>query len=286
MQLRILLSSTLSIILLTGFTGSKKAEFAIESVKGLFAAAQEIKTLSYEFVREERIDDEIVTNTSFVKMQRRPYKIYIQETYPNEGLEVLYPHPQYEGKALINPNGFPWINLKLDPTSLLMRRGQHHTVLDGGFDYIVSVMEYAFYKHKSALDQIISYDGMTLFDGRPCDMITLSNPDFSYVNYTVSKGESITSIATKYRLNEYLIMDKNPGLDLASTLQAGQVIKLPSDYAERIVVYIDRDRQIPLMMRVFDEKGLFEKYEFKNVKINPELSASEFTTTFSGYNFN
>ena len=286
MPLRIIVTFFFLTFLLFGFTGSKKKEYAVGSVKALFISTSKIKSLTYQFYREERIDGKMVKNQSVIKMQRRPYKVYIKEILPNQGLEVLYPHPTYDGKALINPNGFPWVNLRLDPMSHLMRRNQHHTVLDGGFDYIVAVMEYSFYKHKTKINDMINYEGITLFDGQTCDMISFSNPSFDYINYTASKGESVSSIATKFRLNEYLILDKNEELSLSDDLVEGQIIKLPSDYAARIHIYVDRDRQIPLMVKVYDEKGLFEKYEFKDVIIDPEIPQSAFTASFPDYQFN
>ncbi|MFY0626249.1 MAG: DUF1571 domain-containing protein [Reichenbachiella sp.] len=281
---RIAIIVTLTFVLF-GFSDSKK-DLAIQKVKGLFTSTQSISTMSYEFIRTERIDGELVKNHSKVKMQRKPYSIYVQEIAPNAGLEILYPDPQEENKALINPNGFPWINLRLDPMGDLMRKGQHHTVHEGGYDYIVSVMEYIFYKYRTRLTDIVAYDGISIYNGRSCDMITLHNPGFKYINYTVSKGETVTSIATKYRLNEYMIMEKNKGLGFSSSLRAGDIIKIPSDYSSSMTICVDRERQIPLSMKIYDDEGLFEHYEFKNVEINPNLRPEEFSDSFTAYNFN
>ena len=286
MRLKTAVFSTFLIALFSGFTGSEKTELAIERVRSLFLSTQNIQTLSYKFYREERINGKMVKNHSEVKMQRLPYKVYIRETFPNDGLEVLYPTTLDDGKALINPNGFPWVNLRLDPEGILMRRNQHHTVMDGGFDYIVSVMEYTFYKHKGKIDGMIEYEGTTIFDNQDCDVISISNPDYRYINHVVSRGESVSSIAAKFRLNEYLILDKNEGLGLSDDLDKGQLLKIPSDYAKLIRIYIDQEKQVPLMMEVFDEKGLFEKYEFTDVKINPTIKDLEFTATYAHYNFN
>lgn len=275
----------LSTILLFGFTDAKK-HMAIDKVKSLFLTTKDISTLSYDFVRTERVDGTMISNTTRIKMQKKPYSIYVQEITPNEGVEILFPDPQDEGKALVNPNGFPWINLKLDPMGEIMRRNQHHTVYEGGFDYIVSVMEYIFYKYRSQLTDIVQYEGMTLVDGHSCDMITLTNPGFKYINYTVKKGETVSSIATKYRLNEYMILEKNKGLGFTKSLQDGVVIKVPSDYSARLTICIDRERQIPLSMKIFDDEGLFEFYEFKNVTVNPKIRPEEFSDNFSDYSFN
>jgi len=275
----------LAALLFSGFTDSKK-DLAIEKIKGLFSANKEISAMSYDFIRTERIDGKMVSNHTKVKMKKKPYSIYVQEVSPNPGVEILFPDPLDESKALINPNGFPWVNLRLDPMGDLMRSKQHHTVYEGGYDYIVDVMEYIFYKYRTRLPDIIFYDGMSVVDGRSCDMITLANPGFKYINYTVKKGETVSSIATKYRINEYMILEKNLGLSFSKVLRAGEVIKVPSDYSAKMTICLDRERQIPLSMKIYDDKGLFEHYEFKNVEINPALKAEEFSANFSAYRFN
>ncbi len=258
----------------------------MDKVQGIFDSNRNIKSLEYEFIRTERIDGEQVENMAMVKFQKKPYQIYIREVYPNEGLEVLYPHPDDETMALVNPNGFPWMNVKLDPRGDIMTKGQHHTIFEGGFDYLISVVEYIFYKYKSNIEEYVSYEGITLFDGRTCDVIVMENPNFKYINYTVSKGETIASIAKKYHLSEYMISSLNDHLGFMTELTVGDVLRVPTDYASKMKFLVDRERQIPLRLEIYDEKGIFEKYEFKNVVINPTFVHDEFLMTFSDYSFN
>ena len=56
-------------------------------------------------------------------------------------------------------------------------------------------------------------------------------------------------------------------------------------YAKKSVVYIDRINYLPLKQEMYDDKGLFEKYEFLNLKINPTIYEEEFTEGFKDYNF-
>lgn len=256
-----------------------------QKVKQVFESTRQIKSLKYDFVRTERINGKYESNESSVKMIRRPYKVYMRLQEPKDGVEVLYPHPQDEGRALVNPNGFPWVNLKLDPKGNLMRSGQHHTILDCGYDHVVSVMEYLFYKHKDNIHEILHDLGSADVSGRKCEVVALINPDFGYHDHTVKKGESIASIALKNRLNEYLIYEKNNQLGLFAGVNEGDILKLPSDYAAKMYLYIDQEKQIPLKLEIYDEIGLFEKYEFKNVEINPVLSEDEFNHEYTAYEF-
>lgn len=275
---------TLSAIISLSFTDPSKKS-APDKVREVFEATRHIESLKYEMVRSERINGSYIENHVSIKMLKRPYKIYIKELAPNTGLEVLYPHPLDEKKALVNPNGFPWVNLKLDPTGEIMRKDQHHTILEGGYDYVVSVMEYLFYKHKEGISDLIHDHGTSSLNGQPCEIISMVNPSFTYSEHVVKKGESISSIALKNRLNEYMIYEKNKKVGVFGEVKEGDIIQLPSDYASKMVLFIDQKRQIPLKMEVYDELGLFEKYEFRNVEINPVLSEEEFSEGYTAYSF-
>lgn len=271
-------------IVLTSFDDNSKLSVT-EKVKEVFRSTQEIRTLSYELTRHERIAGRMHSNSSQIKMQKKPIKIYYRELTPNDGLEVLFPHPEDHNKALVNPNGFPYMNLKLDPRGEIMMKNQHYTILDAGYDGVIAVLEHLFYKYKGQINDMMKYQGMTLFDGHTCDMILMENNSFRYISYPVTSGETVRSIAKKYRLSEYMIREKNSNLYL-NDLKEGDVLKLPTDYASKMKLYIDVERRIPLKVEIYDEKGLFEKYEFKNVVINPGFSDQEFLDTYQEYSFN
>jgi len=270
--------------LLFGFS-PKLQEDAVVKVREMFAANREINTLQYTFHKKERIDGSLVESKTNIKFQKKPHKIYLRELFPNDGLEVLFPHPADEGSALINPNGFPWFDVKLDPLGDIMREGQHHTVYALGYDYMISIIEFLFFKYKPQLGELTAWEGITLYDGNTCDIIVMESPKFEYLKYAASNGESISTIAKKYRLSEYLLHEKNPEIG-NENLVAGEVISIPNDYAAKLVMFIDNKRKIPLKLEIYDEVGLFELYEFKDVEINPKFKENEFFETFPEYDFN
>ena len=51
------------------------------------------------------------------------------------------------------------------------------------------------------------------------------------------------------------------------------------------VLYIDKQYFVPLVTRVYDDKGLFESYEYLNLKVNPEIPEEEFTRKYKDYHF-
>ena len=251
--------------------------------KNMFKSTREIKSMVFNMKKIERIKGEFVEQESFVKLNRDPLKVYSKQLRPKEGLEVLY--SEDSKTALINPNGFPWVNLNLDPMGSTMRKGQHHTILDAGYDLVVSILEFLFNKYGEEAIGMAHNKGLSTYNGAVCWIIEIKNPYYKYEKYTVKEGEQLNTIADKFRLSEYMIMENNKEIEHYDDLTAGQVISIPNDYSPRIVLYIEKERMIPLMMKIYDDKGLFEQYEYADITLNPELSPAEFTPDYEEYNF-
>ncbi|WP_343858575.1 DUF1571 domain-containing protein [Fulvivirga kasyanovii] len=253
-----------------------------EITREMFSATKEIETLIYRMKKMERIDGEMITQTSFVKLRRNPFKVYTRQESPNDGLEVLY--KKGDNSALINPNGFPWLNLKLDPHGSRMRKEQHHTIHNAGYDHVVAILEHLFDKYKSQIHTLTSLESTT-WNNKDCWKVEFKNPHFKYSKYTVGAGESITSIAEKYKLSSHMILEVNEGLEGYHDVSKGQVITIPNDYSPQMSLVIDKQIMVPLAMKVYDDKGLYEYYEFSDVKINPEIDDAEFTEDYHEYGF-
>jgi len=82
-----------------------------------------------------------------------------------------------------------------------------------------------------------------------------------------------------------MILENNEELDGYNDTTEGQTILVPSDYCERMVLYVDQQRNVPTMFKIFDHKGLYEQYEFKNLNIDPSVQPGEFTENFAEYGF-
>ena len=122
--------------------------------KKMFDRADDIQSLTYTITKQERVKGKLTKQVSFTKMQKNPYKVYLRQSFPNDGMEVLYVQGDNNGKALINPNGFPWLNLKLDPMDGIMRNDQHHTIFQSGFDHVISILEFLCEKYENEIDEI------------------------------------------------------------------------------------------------------------------------------------
>lgn len=251
----------------------------------MFAKTKEIKTLSFTMKKLERIKGQMTEQISSNKLVRNPLKVYSKQIFPKNGLEVLYADGSNHNKALINTNGFPWVNLSLSPTGNTMRANQHHTILETGYDHVISILEHLFSKYGEETKNMVRVTGEVIWKGDTCWSIIINNPYFRYVDYTVKNGESIVTIAKKFFLSEYMILEKNKKINDYESVITGQIIKIPNDYSPKIIFFIDKKRLLPIMMQVYDDIGLYELYEYSDIVINPQFHPDEFTKNYKGYGF-
>ncbi len=219
---------------------------------------------------------------SSVKLNRKPRKIYLYI----KGIELLWVDGWNGNKAYVKPNSFPYVNLSLDPLGFLMRQDQHHTLNEMGVDYFGSVIRYIATKYGDKFDQYFRIEGEERINNRPCYKIIIDNKDFGYENYTVGDNESITSIARKLHVSEYMILEINPKLnDYFDILKRGQVLKVPTAYAKHVTLYIDQLYFLPISIKILDDKGLFEQYDYHFLQVNPKIDDAEFTKDYKDYKF-
>lgn len=253
-------------------------ELLLKMVKSI----KEVQGLKYSLKITERGKKGYNHYESSVKLIRKPRQLYIYI----KGIEVLWTQGTNDKKALVKPNSFPYINLNLDPMGNLMRQDQHHTINEMGFDYFGSIIEYVILKFGDKLEDGVKYDGEERYNNRPCHKITINNKDFAQTTDTVGASENLTSIARKLFVAEYMIVEMNPKLkDYFDILTPGQVIKVPNYYAKTVILYIDQFYNLPIGVKVYDDKGLFEEYNYHFLQVNPKFDEKEFTRDYKDYKF-
>ena len=240
-----------------------------------------IKTLSYDLKVSERIKGVLLSTTSYVKLQKNPRKLYL---YLN-GPELLWIEGKNNGNAFVNPKTFPFINLYLDTYSELLRKDQHHTIHEVGFDYIGDIIRTAVKKIGHKFEKNFLYIGEEKYNDRPCYKIIILYPEFAYVNYTLKKGENLVSIARRFKISEYMILENNSFLGNYSDGKAGTQLKIPNAYSKMTTLLIDKEWMLPINNKIFDDKGLFEAYEYHNLKISRNIPEEEFTKEYKDYHF-
>ena len=251
----------------------------------MFASIDHINSLTFKLKKRERVDGKLMFGEQDVKFIRQPKKIYTKILAPNSGVELLYIDGKNDNKAYLNPNGFPYTNLSFSPYSSTLRKGNHHTIHEVGFDYIKAIIENIATKSEKNFDQIFVLEGKVMFDNKWCYKINIDNNTYKQENYIVKKGETLTSIAYKLLLSDYKLLLMNPSIKDYDDVEEGQEIKITTSYAPKTTLYIDAVNFLPLVQIISDEKGIFEQYEFHNLKLDPFIHPDEFTKDYEGYHF-
>ncbi len=249
-------------------------------------ACANLKSASFILTTTERVKKgNVEKGEILVKLQHTPLKMYLHMFAPRKGVEILYRHGELNNELYISPNSFPYFNLKLSPNSMLVRESSHHTVPDIGFDYLMKMIGH----YQSAFGEKL-YDYLAIvdtvqFELRRCVKMEFDYPDFGYTLQTAKKGQSLADIAAKYSVNEYMMVCANPEVEDVYDIKAGQQIRVPNMFGRKIIFHIDLKTMLPLVQEIHDEKGFFEKYEYKSFVFNPVFDPAEFTPEYEGYGF-
>ena len=275
-----------------GTLSAQDTNEGVDIIKKMLVEIPKTQRLQYSLKTWERFNQgkKEVNAVILTKWNRNPLKIYLKNIEgANTNVEVLWVKGEYDNKAYLNKL---W-GLKLDPYGSLIRKDQHHTLFNTGFDMIADILGQALKRaEKEAInhpelspDAIFKYDGDVNWAGKSCYKIVISDPEFKYVSYTVKEGETLDSYAKANRICGYLVIDNNSNVNGFDDFDAGNTIKVPTSYAKNTVLYIDKQSYMPIVQIMSDEKGPFERYEFHDLKINPTFQALEFTEDFAEYDF-
>lgn len=256
-----------------------------EIIRNMSSSIEKINSLKFTLKKKERVEGDLKFGEQDVKFIRSPRQIYTIIKAPNQGVEILWLEGKNNGKAYINPNAFPYISLSLDPYGNIMRKGNHHTVHEVGMDYINSIINYIAEKTDGDFYKIFSLKGEVVFNNRKCYKVLIDYTPYDYVNYTMLEGETITSVAYKLFVSDYMILELNKDIKDYSYSKPGKTILVPNAYARKTILYIDKETFMPVVQMMFDEKGLFSQYEFHDLKLNPGFSGEEFTKSYKDYHF-
>ncbi len=158
---------------------------------------------------------------------------------------------------------------KKDPLSNLMRQDQHHTINKMGFDYFSAIVKYIAVKTGKRFDDRFKTEDGERYNTRPCYKVSIITKNYEYNTYTVGDNESITSIARKFFISEYKTLKVNPKLnDYFDILKKGRVLKVPNTYAKDVTLNIDRLYYLRIDIKVSDDKGLFEQYDYFYLQVS------------------
>lgn len=255
----------------------------------MLSAIQQHRACQFTMKSYERFkgQNKLVYNEFFMKVNVNPVKVYSKVlSEKNKGTELLYEKGMREGKILVNA-GKLLPNLKLSPYSQMLTKDQHHTMLSAGFSIIGRLVSDAIRKadQQNRFNDVFKYVGEGTFQNRACWKVTIDDPTYKLTTHTCQKGDNIYSVALRLLVPEYSMVELNDWVKNFETDLTGKQIQVPSAYAKKTVLWIDQETYFPLIQEVYDDRGLFEKYEYYNLMINPRFAEDEFSENFSGYNF-
>ena len=248
-------------------------------VSRLTAAIEDLKYLRCNVKAQERLGTQVRTASSAMKISFNPLRVYIKNP---EGMEVLWVTGQNDGDAWVYPASFPYVTLSLDPRGSIMRRNQHHTTFQAGFGTIADLLHTSATRQDNGYVKSFKYAGDTTLQSRNYHILRSDFPQFKYVTYKVGKKETIASVADKFGCGEFRILERNK-LSVGEELPEGKILQVPNAYGKRVTLCIDPKTYLPAVVRVDDERGMYEKFEFSAVVANQPIPVEEFTKTYKGY---
>lgn len=252
-------------------------------ITDMLDSAKKVSFLRYNMKSTERVETGYANASTIVKLQVHPRKSYLLNTLNK--LEILYNEGDLNNKALVKPHVFPYFTMSLDPRGNLMRKNQHFTILEMGFDFTAKTIAIALSKEKDQIAKHLTYVGKVEKNKMNCHLLVYENLDFSYYDYIIQHKETVSSIAGKFTVNDYMLRCKNKLYDNYGYLKEGSIIKIPTFYCKKAVFYVDEKTMLPISVCIYDEVGLFESYDFYNLELNKAIPASEFKRDFKDYGF-
>lgn len=255
-----------------------------EITESSIAAMGRYKTLSGKLVRAERVKGKMVEGSLDFKLQENPRKIYIFNHKPDEGAEVIYIEGTNNNEALVNPNKTLMPNLNLDPEGDLLMKDQHHSMLNLGLRFTKDVIKTSLEQYGDDFEKYVTYKGEMSWHGRKVHVIEIEFADWKWESYTMEKTETLLQFERRTKLNANLIAEKN-GMSVNSKVKAGKVLQVPNAYAKTSTLFVDKSNKMTIYQELKDEKGVFERYDYLNLKVNPSLPENTWSADNPDYGF-
>lgn len=271
------------IIQCTVFAQDKNLKVAL--IDKMIKAIDDHNQMEFKMYRSERSKNGFTDGKFYAKLINKPYKLYIKNFKPKPGSEILYIKGQNDDKALINPNSFPYFSISLDPDNNLLLAGGHHSLREAGFTLFSDMFKLYKENYGKELYNRITYHGMFKWNDRVCYKISIDYPDYSTKKYSPKKGETLYSISRDQLLNIGKLREYNAKYDDDDILDESDEIIIQNVYAKKAVIFIDNENYFPIYQLIYDEEGLYEKYQYVDLNLDISFKNEEFTRDYSEYNF-
>ena len=243
-----------------------------EIMAEMFASIKKVETLTYLLKNTERIGNQLLSGEQFIKYSNSPKRCYFYMISPDKGSELIFSEGENDNLVMYDPSGFPYVRMNLDPLGDVMRHYNHHTVYEAGFTYMGRMLEGAYHNNMA----IFNYQKELTWEGNQVYLLIMDNPNYTHITYQARATESIRDIAEKFIVSEYKIYELNPKIRRFRPLKHDITLRIPNAYARKIELYVDKETYLPVYQKIYDEKGLFELYEYHDLSLNPDISKVDF----------
>ncbi len=265
----------LGLALSVGFIGLANAQNVNDITKKILDACGKANNVTYDFFAYERFEGTKKVNSEVkIKFQANPMKIYADAKSPTAA-RLLY-IPSVSSKVKVKKG----LTLNLDIYSKLLMNDQHHPLNQAGFGTFKKIIEQSikskgYTTSSPELGSFVKVLGTVTYDGQECWKVEINDNDYKIISHTVKPDEkTVWDLGRKYSVPEFRIKELN---GIGNDLTAGQVLKMPSAYAKKTTVYIDKSNYLPIYQKMEDDAGVYEIYEFKNLKTNVKFTDDDFS---------
>lgn len=264
--------------------GAVDAE-AKKLIDAFFAANSLLKDTIYLLDKQERMrDGDVVKETLLVKLRVKPYAVYLARQKPKKGMEALY---KQGGKMTGHTGSFPDITLNIDPQGSLAMKDQHHPIYSTGTQEIVRRLNQALkLADGDAPRTTIRKIADQKVDGVSATCIEVDWAKAGRRQIKAKDDETLYQLAKRTDSWPYLIYATNVGIDdLDDELDEGAPVFVPRGYAQKSIFCFDPTTALIVREIYHDKKGVWEKYDTRQRKVNPGLTAKDFDEDNKAYDF-
>ena len=125
----------------------------------------------------------------------------------------------------------------------------------------------------------------TIINKKEVFKITIIQKKFELKEYKIKPKETLRDICLRKKISYYYVCKTNKKEIKNKKDLTGFKIKIPPYYCEKVELYVEKERKIPVQINIYINNKIFEKYVFKNIKINPKYSKNEISIKNKEYGF-
>ncbi|MBP9926510.1 MAG: hypothetical protein KBF45_11030 [Cyclobacteriaceae bacterium] len=249
-----------------------------EILNKMYEACDAVTAFSSDLIKEERFDTKrkLRTTKLAIKASTQPdFKVAItildSDALGETGSELVFPAKKDTAclKGWRSALEGKYHNIFQDEV-IRAKDKEHHTFSHIGFQYLVSIMRY--YQNR---DSSKYYKAIVVDEKESYYDVTIN--DIAYhenSTYQVRRtGETIVAIADALHINQFKVweLNKDKHIDYLTPLKISQRLRVPTSYARKTILYIDKDTFLPLTQIIYDNNTVipYEKYTFEEFRLNP-----------------